>query len=80
MLFTRLSGYYSTVNYLTLGANEYSTEENDNYKTDISLFASNHTMIDGNVASLWSNLQSIGVQTNWARIEIGEVAKDRREN
>jgi len=41
-------------------------------------------MNDGNVASLWSNLQSIGVQTNGTRIEIGEVAKDipsdRRES
>jgi len=64
MLFTRLSGYWFNVNYLTLGANEYPTEENDIYETDISRFASNHIMIDGTVASLWSNRQSIWKQTN----------------
>jgi len=58
MLYTRLSGYCYNVTNLTLGANEYPTQENDNYKTDISRFASNHKMIDGNVVSLWSKRKS----------------------
>jgi len=64
MLFTRLSGYWYNVNHLTLGANECPPEENDIYKTDISRFASNHIIIDGTVSSMWSNHQSIEVQTN----------------